>query len=59
MLKKVKQNLKKERKENQSLCRDLKLYWSVLIYLLTNILVTEGYQLMYLYHGVYVCNDLK
>ena len=31
---------------NQSPCRDWKLYWSVLVYLLTNILVTEGYQLI-------------
>ena len=33
---------------NHSLCRDWKLYWSVLVYSLTNILVTEGYQLIML-----------
>ena len=31
---------------DQSLCRDWKLYWSVLVYLLTTILVTDGYQLI-------------
>ena len=34
------------RRKNQSLWRDRKLYWSVLVYLLTNILVTEWYQLI-------------